>query len=103
MLGENSLLEAKFTRLAPHINDTILLGSAIGLVVMTRQYPLTSDWLTVKLVALIVYILLGMFSLRRGTRFSRIICFAAAIGTFAFIVSVALTRQPLGISQGLIS
>lgn len=97
MLTENPLLEAKFVRIAPHINDTILLTAAIGLAVMTQQYPITHDWLTVKVVALIAYILFGMFSLRRGTRAMRISFFVAAILTFGFMVSIALTRNPVGI------
>ncbi|MBT4159920.1 MAG: SirB2 family protein [Gammaproteobacteria bacterium] len=103
MLKESPLLEAKFTRIAPHINDTILLGAAVGLAAMTQQYPLTHDWLTVKIVALLAYIVLGVFSLRRSTKAVRTVCFVAAIATFAFMISVALTRQPLGVFQGLIS
>ena len=103
MLTESQTLNAKFVRIAPHINDTILLAAAIGLAVMSQQYPIVHDWLTVKVVAMIAYIVLGMFSLRRGTRAVRLICFIAAILTFAFMVSVAFIRHPLGIFYGLIS
>lgn len=98
MLQGSSMLDARFVRISPHVIDTVLLLAAIGLAVVTRQYPITHDWLTVKLCALIAYILLGMFALRRArTRAVRIACFVAALGMFGFMVSVALTRHPFGV------
>jgi uncharacterized membrane protein SirB2 len=98
MWVESPLLEAKFTRIAPHINDTVLLGAAIGLAILTQQYPITHDWLTVKLVALLLYIGLGMFALRRApTKAMRGTLCIAAILIFGFMVSVALTHHPLGV------
>ena len=44
----------------PHVNDTILLVVGIGLMLMIQQYPIIYAWLTAKLTALLVYILLGM-------------------------------------------
>ena len=97
MLTGSDLLTTKPVKIVPHINDTLLLGAAIGLSVMSRQYPFTEDWLTVKLIALIAYIGLGVFALRGGSKTVRTVCFGAALLTFAFMVSVAMTRSPLGI------
>jgi uncharacterized membrane protein SirB2 len=97
MLQESGLLQKKFVRIAPHIIDTVLLLAAIVLVVLTEQYPITHPWITVKLLALVAYIVLGVFALRRGkTKRARVIYLIAAIATFGFMVSVALTRNPLG-------
>lgn len=101
MLMESERLNAKFVKIAPHVNDTILLSAAIGLAVISQQYPVTHDWLTVKLVALLAYIVLGVFTLRGGTRQIRITCFIAAVLTFGFMVSVALTHNPLGLFGSL--
>lgn len=90
------MLGLKLVRIAPHVNDTLLLGAAIGLAVISQQYPLTHDWLTVKVVALIAYIVLGVFSFRGNSKTVRVVCFAAALLTFAFMVSVAFTRHPTG-------
>jgi uncharacterized membrane protein SirB2 len=77
--------------------DSLLLAAAITLTTIIHQYPFVQAWLTVKLVLLVVYILLGVFALRRGrTRAIRATCFAAAMIVFLFIVSVARAHDPLG-------
>lgn len=97
MLQSSPRLTLKLVRISPHIVDTVLLASAIGLCLQTGQYPITNDWLTVKLVALVGYIVLGTFALKRGRTYEiRATFFIAAILTFSFMVSVALTREPTG-------
>jgi len=66
MLLEHDALQLKLTRILPHVIDTLLLVSAITLVIMSGQYPLESDWVTLKLVLLSLYIVLGTFALKRG-------------------------------------
>ncbi|MBO6557232.1 MAG: SirB2 family protein [Pseudomonadales bacterium] len=98
MIQESPLLQAKPVKILPHVNDTLLIAAAIGLMVVTSQYPVTHHWLTVKVVLLIVYIGLGVMALRRGkTKSQRIIYFVLALLTFLFMVSVALTHEPLGV------
>lgn len=78
--------------------DSLLLAAAIVLTTIIHQYPFMQAWLTVKVVLLVVYIVLGIFALRRGrTRAIRGACFVAAIAVFLFIVSVAFTHSPLGV------
>lgn len=77
--------------------DTLLLTAAIMLTLIIHQYPFVQAWLTVKVLLLIVYIVLGVFALRRGrTRAIRATFFGAAVLVFLFIVSVARTHDPLG-------
>ncbi len=103
MIQESPLLTTRLVRIAPHIIDTLLLSAAIGLAVITRQYPFVADWLTVKLVALFAYIVLGIFALRRGrNRSQRLGFLIAALATFGFMVSVALTREPAGFLAALL-
>lgn len=98
MLQESELLNLKLVRILPHFIDTLLLASAFSLTFQIYQYPFVDHWLTVKFLALIVYILLGMFSLRRGrSKMQRTAFFVAAMATFAFIISVALSRNPAGV------
>ena len=98
MLTENGLLQHKFVRIAPHVVDTVLLASAIALTIIIGQYPFVNSWLTIKLVALGVYIAVGMIALKRGkTKATRAAAFVAAVLVFLFIVSVALTHNPYGI------
>ncbi len=78
--------------------DTILLIAAITLTVIIHQYPFVNGWLTVKLLLLVVYIGLGTFALKRGrTPTVRITAWVAALAVFAFIASVAVAHNPLGL------
>ncbi len=78
--------------------DSLLLAAAIALTTIIHQYPFVQAWLTVKVILLAVYIVLGVFALRRGrTRAIRAACFVAAMIVFLFIVTVARTQNPLGI------
>jgi uncharacterized membrane protein SirB2 len=98
MLSDSPRLNLRWVRIVPHVVDTQLLGSAIAMAVISAQYPLVQDWLTAKLIGLLVYILCGMMALRRGK--SKTTCgifFAAALLAYAYIVSVALTRSLLGV------
>ena len=84
----------RWLRIAPHLNDTVLLTAAITLSVMSGQYPLAQGWLTAKVVALFVYVGLGSVALRRGlpTR-TRGAAFIAALASVGYIVGVARTRS----------
>lgn len=96
MMRGSMLPRRGWVHIAPHVVDTVLLASAVAMVVMSRQYPFAAPWLTAKLVALLAYIGLGMMALRYGaTRRTRIAAWLAAQAVFAYIVAVALTRSPL--------
>jgi uncharacterized membrane protein SirB2 len=78
--------------------DTILLTAALMLSSMLHMYPLVHSWLTVKVVLLIVYIVLGTLALKRGrTPRVRFGAWVAAILVYAMIISVARTHHPYGI------
>ena len=98
MMRESNLLQLRVVRILPHIIDTVLLLAAIALTILINQFPLVTHWLTVKLIALIIYICLGMVALRLGkTKNQRVIAFFLALAVFGFIVSVAYYHHPLGI------
>jgi uncharacterized membrane protein SirB2 len=78
--------------------DTTLLTAALMLVTMLHQYPFVQDWLTVKVLLLVVYIVLGTLALKRGrTRAMQTTCYFAALAVYLFIVSVAIAHNPWGI------
>ena len=84
--------------------DTTLLTAALMLVSILHQYPFVQAWLTVKVLLLVVYIVLGVFALRRArTRGGRLLCFLTALAVYLFIVSVARTHNPYGVLAGLVS
>lgn len=81
----------------PHLIDSVLLASALALAFTLRLNPAATPWLLAKLVALVIYIVLGAMALKpRFSRVSRIAAFMAALATFGYIVSVAITKQPAG-------
>jgi uncharacterized membrane protein SirB2 len=98
MLLESDLLDLKWVRVLPHFIDTLLLLSAISLTIQIQQFPFVESWLTVKVIALIMYILFGVVALRRGkTKVQRVVFLILAMLTFGFIVTVALGHHPLGL------
>ena len=87
-------LNKKWLKVSPHIVDTLLLVSAIYLVVSSHQYPEMFNWVSAKIVALLLYIFFGLFTLRFSkSRPGIIVSFILALSTFAYIVTVALTKQ----------
>jgi uncharacterized membrane protein SirB2 len=96
MWRDSPRLGQRLARVAPHVIDSLLLGSAITLAVLSGQYPFVQTWLTAKFLALLAYILLGMMALKRGrTKAIRGRFFILALLSYVYIVSVALTRSPL--------
>ena len=95
MLWSPAKLDRRWVKVLPHAIDTVLLASALLLAWATAQYPFVEPWLTAKVLALAAYVVLGTVALKRGrTRGARIAALAGALLTFAYIVSVALTRTP---------
>ena len=97
MMTENPRLGSRLARVLPHFVDTLLLASALGMLVIWGTNPLAIAWLCTKIVALLCYIGLGMVALRFGnTRRARVTAFWMALATAIYIVTVAYTKSPLG-------
>ncbi|MEZ5461988.1 SirB2 family protein [Dokdonella sp.] len=85
-------------RVASWVIDTTLLTAALMLITLLHQYPFVQGWLTIKVLLLVVYIVLGVLALKRGkTRKVRITCFFSAMLVYAFIISVAIAHNPWGV------
>jgi uncharacterized membrane protein SirB2 len=91
----------RITRTAPHVVDTLLLLSALVMAWTLRLTPDNAPWLVAKIAGLLLYIGLGLLALRPGRPLAlRIAAWVAALAVFGWIVSVALTKQPLGLLAG---
>ena len=102
MFADSRLLFHPLVKFSPHVVDTLLLTSALWLMSLVHQYPFAHDWLTVKVILLGVYIVLGSFALKRGrNKFQRGLFFIRALLVIFFILTVARTHQPLGIFSAL--
>lgn len=86
------------SKVAPHLNDTLLFVSGIALVVMFGFYPLLGmdSWLTEKLFGVIIYILLGYVALGKKTKSQRLrtVAFVLALGCLYLIIKLATTKIP---------
>ncbi|HVT31499.1 MAG TPA: SirB2 family protein [Rhodanobacteraceae bacterium] len=89
-------------RYASYAIDTTLLTAALMLVTLLHQYPFVQAWLTVKVLFLVVYVVLGSIALKRGrTSGIRAASYGAALVVYLFIVSVAHTHDPWGAMSAL--
>ena len=84
-------------RTVPHVVDTVLLLSALALAWMLRLTPGNAPWLLAKVIGLVAYVALGVLALRPGRSFQvRLVAWVAALAVVGWIVSVAMTKTPLG-------
>jgi uncharacterized membrane protein SirB2 len=94
LLQNSPQLQAKWVKISPHIIDTILLLSAIGLLVVGGQFP---AWVHVKITLLIVYIGLGVMAFKKTKTTNQKVGFlVSAMVVYMFIISVAIAKSPLG-------
>ena len=78
--------------------DTILLTAALMLVTILPGAMFANGWLTVKLVLVVAYVVLGTLALKRGrTPRMRTTCYVLALLVFGFVLSIARAHQPLGL------
>jgi uncharacterized membrane protein SirB2 len=102
VLAGAAWVRSRAARSLPHVVDSVLLLSALALVWMLRLNPADAPWLTAKLIALVVYIALGVVALRPGRPVPlRAGAWFAALLTFAYIVSVAFSKNPAGFLAAL--
>lgn len=97
MMRGSALVQARLTRILPHVIDTFLLLSGITLAVWLRASPMAQPWLGVKLVGLAAYIGLASLAYKKArSRSTRIGLFCVALLVFAWIASIARLKSPLG-------
>jgi len=96
MLRTSPHLQQRWIKIAPHVVDTVLLASAIALAWQYALSPLETPWLAAKILALLLYIAIGSIALKRGkSRRTRLLAWLSAQAVFLYIVSVAVTHDPM--------
>jgi uncharacterized membrane protein SirB2 len=91
-----ALARRRWVRIVPHCVDSVLLVSALALAWQLGYTPVNSPWLAAKLVALLVYIGLGMLAFRfAGTRNAQVAAYVAAQLVFFYIIAAAIAHDPL--------
>jgi uncharacterized membrane protein SirB2 len=94
MLTNSPKLQQRLVKVVPHVVDTVLLISGVALIFILNLPVLSQNWLLMKFVALLAYIVLGAIALGRGkTMRARTFGFVLALATFAYIAGVALSKS----------
>ena len=90
------VLQRPWLRRLPHINDTLLFSAGVALAFLTHQIPFVDAWITAKLAAVLLYIVLGFVALRKTVPAKlRLASGIGALAVATYIVCVALTKNPL--------
>ena len=90
---ESTRLRGRFVKIAPHIIDTILLVAGVILASMIGP---EQPWIMAKVVALVLYIVVGTFAIKRGkTPQIRATAAVLAVAIFVYIVGVAIKHDPM--------
>lgn len=77
--------------------DTVLLSAALMLLTILPHAMYANGWLTIKLVLVAIYVVLGSVALKRGrTARARAGSFIAALAVYLTIVGIARVHHPLG-------
>ncbi|MEN0035951.1 MAG: SirB2 family protein [Cellvibrio sp.] len=92
----SSMLTKKWVKILPHIISTILLVSGIVLAVHLGMSPGSQPWLMAKIIGLIVYIGLGVAAFKVPNPTARKLLWVIALIVFAYMVSVAMSKNPMG-------
>ena len=94
VMRDSDMMTKKWVKILPHVNDTILLVAAIILAISIEQYPFVHGWLTAKFIALILYIVFGMFALKRAeTKKGKSVFFVLSVLSFGYIVGIAFAHS----------
>ena len=98
MLGGSRQANHPVLRWLSYVIDSALLTAALMLVTLLHQYPFQQAWLTVKVLLVVVYVVLGVGALRAAATYrGRASCFVAALLVYLFIISIARRHDPLGV------
>lgn len=86
-------VQLKVVKIAPHIIDTLLLLSGFALM-FTMGYPLWPiNWLSVKLLLVVAYIITGIIAMRANSKAKRWLAAALAIVWICAIVHLAISKS----------
>ncbi|HEX4974462.1 MAG TPA: SirB2 family protein [Pseudomonadales bacterium] len=96
MLRDSAYLQRSWVKILPHVIDSVLLFSGVSLAVLLQQNPLQQQWLQVKLLLLLLYIVLGSIALKRGrNKFQKTVAWLGALLVVLAIVVIASQHHVL--------
>lgn len=102
MMREAPSVNHRVFLIVPQIINVCLIGTGIALVLNLGLSPSTQSWLAAKLTALVVYIILGVLTFKHPKLQVRKILWLVALVIFAYMASVAHSKNPLGFFAGIL-
>ena len=86
-------VKRKPVKIVPHIVDTLLIASAIGIVVVT-PFAFSEPWILLKLIGVLVYVVLSavVFKIAQS-RVQRALFWVLNLAVLFFLVAVAVEKQ----------
>lgn len=89
------ILQQRWVKIVPHVNDTLLLASAIAMLIMTHRAPISDPWVTEKVLGVIGYIAFGVVAFKSTSKAKSWLGFIVAVGFLAALLHVAVSKQTL--------
>ncbi|GGP73817.1 MULTISPECIES: SirB2 family protein [Shewanella] len=85
-------MQSKFLKVLPHLNDTLLLLTGVVLIAILKMNVVEQSWLIAKLIALVVYIGLGVLAIKCQHRGQKLLAGIAALLVFGYIVGASMSH-----------
>lgn len=95
---ESDMIQKKWVRISPHVIDTSLLLLGLVLAGMIKLSPAQNPWFTEKMIAVVIYIFLGIMTFRlfrKGKKSAAIVCFILAAACFGYVLTMAFTKNAM--------
>jgi len=97
MLNGSGLLNKKIMKIAPHIINTLMLLSGIGIAVYLGLSPGDHPWLLAKLAGIVIFIALGIVAFKASKPGVRLGLWVLALVVFIDIAAIAISKSPWGL------
>lgn len=93
VIYDREWVKRKPVKVVPHIIDTLLIASAIGIVIVT-PFAFSDPWILVKLIGVFVYVGLSVavFKIAKS-RVQRALFWVLNLAVLFFLVAVAVEKQ----------
>jgi len=90
-----SIASKKWVKIVPHIIDTALLLTIVGMLIHWQMWPWETPWLINKVIGLVGYILFGLIAMKATVSWLRYVGFVGALSWIMFLLHIAFSKQAL--------
>lgn len=92
---QSAVMTKRWVKIVPHINDTLLLATAIAMLIISQRAPISDPWVTEKVIGVIGYIAFGFMALKGATSSKRWLGFVIALGWLLALFHVAVSKHTI--------